>query len=86
MKDLYCLAICCVMLSASFTNPPTKNKCPHLTVSANKRFLTAGGKPFFWLGDTGWLLLSKRNREETEKYLEDRKLKGFNVIQIMVPQ
>ncbi len=42
------------------------------------------GKPFFWLGDTGWLLFLKLNREEADKYLEDRRKKGFNVIQVMV--
>ena len=57
---------------------------PNLTVSSNGRYINADGKPFFWLGDTGWLLLSKLNREEAEKYLEDRSKKGFNVIQVMV--
>jgi len=70
------------ILSAQDTEP--KNDCPILTISANKRYLTSNGKPFFWLGDTGWLLLSKLNRNETEKYLENRKEKGFNVIQVMV--
>ncbi|MCB0576501.1 MAG: DUF4038 domain-containing protein, partial [Saprospiraceae bacterium] len=38
-----------------------------LRVSANKHNLEDGrGKPFFWLGDTGWLLFSKLNREEAE--------------------
>lgn len=56
-----------------------------LKVSQNKRyFTTADGKPFFWLGDTGWLLFVKLTREETDAYLEDRKQKGFNVIQVMV--
>ncbi len=61
-----------------------ENKCPMLAVSANKRYLTANGKPFFWLGDTGWLLFGKLNREEAEKYLNDRQAKGFNVINVMV--
>lgn len=62
----------------------SENKFPKLAVSANHRYLTAGGKPFFWLGDTGWLLFGKLNRKETEKYLNDRQAKGFNVIQVMV--
>lgn len=62
----------------------TKENLSFLEVSANKRYLTSGGKPFFWLGDTGWMLLNKLDREETEKYLEGRKEKGFNVIQIML--
>lgn len=56
-----------------------------LKVSPNGRyFITADGKPFFWLGDTGWLLFSKLKREEVIKFLDDRKAKGFNVIQVMV--
>jgi len=56
-----------------------------LLVSENGRYLTTGdGKPFFWLGDTGWLLFSRLTREEANTYLEDRKQKGFNVIQVMV--
>lgn len=62
-----------------------KESSPKLRVSDNKRFLeTEKGDPFFWLGDTGWMLFSKLNREEAEKYLEDRRQKGFNVIQVMV--
>jgi len=56
-----------------------------LKISANKRyFQTKDGKPFFWLGDTGWLLFVKCNREDAVKYLDDRKQKGFNVIQVML--
>lgn len=56
-----------------------------LKVSANGRYLmTADEKPFFWLGDTGWLLFGKLDREEAVKYLDDRKEKGFNVIQVML--
>ena len=56
-----------------------------LKVSGDGRFLmTEDGKPFFWLGDTGWLLLNKLNREEVELYMKDRSKKGFNVIQVMV--
>ncbi|MGK6320725.1 glycoside hydrolase family 140 protein [Sphingomonas sp. DT-204] len=60
------------------------DKTPWLHVSANGHFLGAGGKPFFWLGDTGWLMLGRLNREETERYLAKRAAQGFNVIQVMV--
>ena len=56
-----------------------------LKISANKRFFqTADGKPFFWLGDTGWLFFTKCSREESLYYLDTRKEQGFNVIQVMV--
>lgn len=58
---------------------------PLLKVDAGKRYLvTEKGDPFFWLGDTGWLLFSKMTREEAVQYLDNRKAKGFNVLQVMV--
>lgn len=58
---------------------------PWLKISDNKRFFqTENGKPFFWLGDTGWLLFVKTNREDAIKYLDTRKEQGFNLIQVMV--
>lgn len=57
---------------------------PALKISDNHRYFTADGKPFFWLGDTGWLLFSKMKREEAEQYLSIRQKQGFNVIQVMV--
>ncbi len=53
-------------------------------IASNHHYFTAGGKPFFWLGDTGWLLLSKLKREEAVQYLDIRAKQGFNVIQLMV--
>jgi hypothetical protein len=60
-------------------------KIQNLRVSENQRFLQfKNGSPFFWLGDTGWLLFQKLNREEAMLYLNDRSKKGFNVIQAML--
>lgn len=56
-----------------------------LRVSPNQRFLARkDGRPFFWLGDTGWLLFKKCTREETLTYLDTRQRQGFNVIQVML--
>lgn len=53
-----------------------------LKVSDNKRFLVfENGTPFFYLGDTGWELFHRLTKDETEKYLENRRAKGFTVIQ-----
>lgn len=58
---------------------------PALKVSENGRyFQTSDGQPFFWLGDTGWLMFVKLTREQTIEYLDARKAQGFNVIQAMV--
>lgn len=84
VKKLYYVAICPLLFLLSWTNNPEEIHSPNLTVSPNGRFLIAGDQPFFWLGDTGWLSLSKLNPEEMEKYLENRRVKGFNVIQVMI--
>lgn len=53
-----------------------------LKVSDNKRFLVNGdGQPFFWLGDTAWELFHRLNREDADRYLQNRADNGFTVIQ-----
>ena len=52
-----------------------------LQVTDNRRYLTNGSQPFFWLGDTAWLLFEKLSEEEILAYLKNRKHKQFNVIQ-----
>jgi hypothetical protein len=74
------LAPASLMLTAAVAS--AQERTPPLKVSANHRYLEAGGKPFFWLGDTAWLLL-KMGREDTERYLAARERQGFNVIQVM---
>lgn len=82
-KILFCIAG--LLLFSNTLLTAQKNALPLLKISANKRyFITEDGKPFFWLGDTGWLLFIKLTREETIAYLDNRKAKGFNVIQVMV--
>src|SRR5690606_16009942 len=74
-----------LLLALGATAQPQLQRTGPLKVSANGRyFTTASGAPFFWLGDTGWLLFNKLTREEAEKYLENRRAKGFNVIQAML--
>lgn len=71
------LSIACVCTAVQADTPP-------LTVAPGGHYLSAGGRPFFWLGDTGWLLLSRLTREEAELYLDTRRAQGFNVVQVMV--
>ena len=41
-------------------------------------------KPFFWFGDTAWLLLQKLNMTEIKNYFINRSKKHFNVIQAVL--
>ncbi|MBQ2952847.1 MAG: DUF4038 domain-containing protein [Clostridia bacterium] len=52
-----------------------------LSISSGGRHLLMDGRPFFWLGDTAWLLFQKLNEEEALACLDDRAAKGFTVIQ-----
>ena len=54
------------------------------SISSNHRYLLKEGKPFFWLGDTGWELFHRLNREEADRYLKRRSEQGFTVIQAVV--
>jgi hypothetical protein len=65
--------------------PSVDFKHGNLKVSENKHFLVFDdGTPFFYLGDTGWELFHRLNKVETEKYLENRRVKGYTVIQAVV--
>ncbi len=58
-----------------------------LRIAADGRsFQQADGAPFFWLGDTAWLIAQKLNREEVKTYFANRQAKGFNVVQFCVVQ
>lgn len=62
--------------------PSVDFKHGKLKVSDNSHFLVfEDGTPFFYLGDTAWELLHRLSKKDSEKYLENRREKGFTVIQ-----
>ena len=54
----------------------------HVRPGANT-LARADGLPFFWLGDTAWLINVKLDRTDMLAYLDDRANRGFTVIQVM---
>ncbi len=50
--------------------------------STGRYFETADGRPWFWLGDTGWPLLVTYTPEEAGTYLAARAKMGFTLIQM----
>lgn len=53
-------------------------------VSDNGRYLTyADGTPYFYLGDTAWEIVWKSTRDQVERYMLDRKKKGFNAVHVV---
>lgn len=87
-QTCYLLIVLIFLTGCDATHEPQDDCFPAaqtLRVSENGRFLQyKNGEPFFWLGDTGWLLFQKLSREEAQIYLQDRCDKVFNVIQAMV--
>src|SRR6266581_2292523 len=64
---------------------PRSVKSLKLKVSPDGRsFVDQQGKPFFYLGDTAWLLFQRFDQKEVDEYLKDRAGKGFTVIQAYV--
>ena len=56
-----------------------------LKISSNNRYLVdQKEKPFFYNGDTGWMLFVKLTKTEVIDYLVDRKKKKFTAIQTML--
>lgn len=83
MKKLPLLLFFVLIVLTAQADKPWDNG--RLVVSDNHRFLQfANGTPFFYLGDTGWLLPEKLNREEAAYYLERCAAAGFNVVQVQV--
>lgn len=77
------LHIFAVLLLSAATLTADAVKTWELQVSANQRFLQyKDGTPFFWLGDTGWLLPQSLDRGEAKNYLETAAKNGFNVVQV----
>lgn len=55
-----------------------------LCVRKEGAYFEKEGKPFFWLGDTAWLLFTNLSEEEAYLYLKNRADKGYNVIQAVL--
>jgi hypothetical protein len=92
LTALLCGALAVVLFSAQplagrflQQESPRSVKGLKLKVSPNGRyFVDQQGKPFFYLGDTAWLLFQRFDHKEVDEYLKDRAGKGFTVIQAYV--
>ena len=83
MKKILVLVALAAIVSLTFGKAPWENG--KLKVSENGRYLEdETGKPFLYLGCTAWELFHRLNREEAVEYLQNRKEKGFTVIQAVV--
>ena len=83
MRRLLLLLTICSLATALMAGKPWDNGL--LKVSANQRFLQhENGEPFFWLGETAWLMPERLNRDEVQFYLQCCSEAGYNVVQVQV--
>ena len=86
MQKIFLTLLLAVVTQVGFaqkksTYIPWKNG--KLVVSEEGRYLKhENGVPFFWLGETGWLLPQRCDRDEVSFYLNKCKNAGYNVVQI----
>ncbi|HIP27582.1 MAG TPA: DUF4038 domain-containing protein [Sulfurovum sp.] len=86
-STLLFLSACGTSIKSNTPNTPNNlinsNKIGKLTISSDKRMLQhEDGTGFFWMGDTAWEMSVDVTDAEVKFYMEDRKAKGFTVIQV----
>ncbi len=82
MRLFTCIIICLLISSNQFAQSMFTHG--RLGVTKEGHYLQfADGKPFFWLGDTGWELFHRLTLTEIKQYLDNRSAKGFTVIQVV---
>lgn len=85
MKKICTTACFFLLLSAALPAQPWTDHGKIIATPDNPHYLQLeDGTPFFWLGDTGWEMLHRLSRDEIRLYLDDRRNKGFNVIQTVL--
>lgn len=79
-----CLFVAVFLHCLSIPAAPARPVPPdsRFAVSPSGRHLLVDGQPFFWLGDTVWLLGQLPSRDEVELYLKTRVEQGFSLIQL----
>ena len=82
-----CLAVffACTSSEARHGNgaEPQDTDKGRIVVSPNNRFLMyENGEPFYWFGDTAWMLVDKVSTEDARFYLSKRAEQGFTVVQV----
>ena len=81
MKKILTILALALLTTAAQAGKPWENG--KLQVSQNQRFLQfENGEPFFWLGETGWLLPEQLDRGEANYYLGRCREAGYNVVQV----
>lgn len=81
IKKILFLSLALTTVTCLCAKQPWENG--KLKVSDNHRYLMhENGEPFFWMGETGWLLPQKLDRSEINHYLDCCEKGGYNIVQV----
>jgi hypothetical protein len=81
-RSLAAMAAALLTTPTTSPSPSAVKPLPAIRASENGHyFVKADGTPFYWLGDTAWCIFNHPSPEDVNLYLDDRKAKGFTVIQ-----
>jgi hypothetical protein len=85
MKRLPTLLFFVFVLCQTLSAQPWKEHGRLHVSPANPHYLSfQDGTPFFYLACTGWEMLHRLDQEDINLYLDNRKRKGFNVVQTVI--
>ena len=83
MKKPLLILVSLLVCTLAVAKPEIPWKNGKLRVSENHRYLVhENGTPFFWQGETGWLMPERLNRDEVAFYLNACANAGYNVVQV----
>ncbi len=88
MRKLALLSMLFLFIAGNATADPKPKiyqpwKNGKLKISENGRYMQhENGTPFFWMGETGWLLPERLDRSEASYYLSNCRKAGYNVVQV----
>ena len=85
MQSAWMLLNLAVLMMCALASATAGDVSYPIRVSANHRHLVdQNDAPFLYHADTGWHLFEKLTRAEVEAYLENRRAKGFNTVQVQL--
>lgn len=80
MRKVMTALLLALMFGAAGTRASDSDPYPLRVASDHRHLVDQAGAPFLIQGDAAWSLISGLTKEEAERYLEDRRQKGFNSI------
>lgn len=84
MRKLVAILLSLLAVTAAGAAKPWSHGRLKVMPESGRFFCHEDSTPFFYMGDTGWLLPQRTDRDEAARYLNRAAKAGFNVVQVQV--